>query len=146
MGKKKILIAVILIVIGLVGYFAFHKSPKPATSSSTQAVAVNNAVLITKSDSSFGQYLADPGSKTLYTYGPDTAGVSNCTGGCLTSWPAYQDTGPTTGLPANIGTIKRSDNGEIQYTYKGMPLYYFANDSVGQVSGNGVSGFTVAKP
>jgi predicted lipoprotein with Yx(FWY)xxD motif len=54
--------------------------------------------------------------------------------------------GSTTGLPANISTIKRSDNGQIQYTYKGMPLYYFASDTKGQVTGNAVSGFYVAKP
>ncbi|HTB48698.1 MAG TPA: hypothetical protein VK712_01300 [Verrucomicrobiae bacterium] len=82
----------------------------------------------------------------LYTYGADTSGTSNCTGSCLSSWPAYQDTGSTAGLPTGISTIKRTDNGEIQYTYNGMPLYTFVGDSSGQVTGNGVSNFSVAKP
>jgi predicted lipoprotein with Yx(FWY)xxD motif len=110
------------------------------------AQAVNNAVLTTKTASSIGNYLADPNGRALYTYNADTPGVSNCTGGCLAAWPAYQDKGSTTGLPTGVGTIKRSDNGEIQYTYQGLPLYYFINDSGGTVTGNGVENFRVAMP
>lgn len=151
------LIIVVIIVVG--AYAIFHKSSKststttsyssstqPATTPKTTTAAVNNAVVLTKSNGSVGQYLTDPSGDTLYTFGEDKSGVSNCTGSCLTNWPAYQDKGATTGLPANIGTIKRSDNGEVQYTYKGLPLYTFVNDSPGQVTGNGVAGFQVAKP
>jgi predicted lipoprotein with Yx(FWY)xxD motif len=132
-----------------------HKSPKttpPAsttTSSNTtsQSSSVNNSIVITKSSGSLGSYLADPSGNALYTDGSGTVGVSNCTGSCLSAWPIYQDkSAPTTALPANIGMITRSDNAEVQYTYKGMALYYFASDSNGQVTGNGVSGFSVAKP
>jgi len=148
--SKNIWIVIIVIVVIVVGGFAvFHKSPKPTTTgSSTKSTvtAVNNSVVITKTNASDGSYLADPSSNTLYTDGSGTTGVTNCTGSCLSAWPAYQDKGATTGLPAGISTIKRSDNGEIQYTYNGLPLYYFSSDTKGQVTGNGVSGFTVAKP
>jgi len=139
-------IVVIVLVVG--GYTIFHKSSKsPASNSSNSSVAaVNNAVLITKTSSSLGSYLAEPNGQALYTYGGDTTGVSKVTGSLLASWPAYQDSGATTGLPANVGTIKRTDNGEIQYTYKGLPLYTFVNDSPGQVTGNGVSNFNIATP
>jgi predicted lipoprotein with Yx(FWY)xxD motif len=144
-------IVVLVVIIGG-GYALFHKSSKtmPTTASSTSsqsnAPAVNNAVLITKTNSSVGQYLTDPSGNTLYTYASDSSGVSNCTGSCLTAWPAYQDKGSTSNLPTGVSTIKRTDNGQIQYTYNGMPLYYFANDSAGQVTGNGVQNFTAAKP
>jgi predicted lipoprotein with Yx(FWY)xxD motif len=148
-----ILVVIVVIVAAAIGYAAFHKSPKPKTTttttgstSQTQATAVNNAVVITKSSSSVGSYLADPNGNTLYTIGSGSTGVTGCTGSCLTAWPVYQDKGSTTGLPANVGTIKRSDNGEVQYTYKNMPLYYFSSDSQGEVTGNGISGFYVAKP
>lgn len=149
--NSKVLIAVIVLLVIIVGGYAiFHKSKKPArpatTTSSTQAPAVNDSVLVTKTSSSLGQYLTEPSGAALYTYSADTSGVSNCTGSCLASWPAYQDKGSTTGLPANVGTIKRADNGETQYTYKGLPLYAFVGDSNGQVTGNGVSNFSVAKP
>lgn len=151
---------VIVVAIALGGYALFRqpsKASSPTTKSapstsvsspSTQAksTSVNNALLMTKTNSSVGSYLADPSGNTLYTDGNGSAGVTSCAGSCLTAWPIYQDKGLTTGLPANISTIKRSDNSEIQYTYKDMPLYYFSSDSQGQVTGNGASGFYVAKP
>jgi predicted lipoprotein with Yx(FWY)xxD motif len=161
MKKKNMWIAIVVVVIVVVGGFAvFHKSKKPDTSSATKpsstssattggsyrdssSAAVNNAVIITKTDSTVGSYLADPSDNTLYTDGTAT---SDCTGSCLSAWPAYQDKGATTGLPTNVSTVTRSDNGQIQYTYNGLPLYYFGSDSPGQVTGNGVSGFSVAKP
>ncbi len=152
MGKNSKIVLIIVIVIVVAGgaYMLLHKSNKSTTASkaatSTNAPAVNNAVLITKTNSSLGQYLADPSNKALYTYNGDTSGVSNCTGSCITAWPAYVDKGATTGLPSGVSTIKRTDNGQTQYTYNGMPLYYFASDGSGQVTGNGVQNFTVAKP
>src|ERR1700722_16201546 len=146
--KKAYLAGLVVILIIGGGILLLHKSPKPktTTSSSTSSTVVNNAVIETKTSSSIGQYLADTSDKTLYTYSADSAGVSNCTGSCLATWPAYQDTGSTTNLPTGISTIKRTDNGQIQYTYMGLPLYYFINDQPGQVTGNGVSNFQVAKP
>lgn len=151
------IVGVIVVIAAIaIGYAAMHKSsktpaytaPAPTTNSSSQsqAAAVNNAVLTTKTGSSVGSYLTNPNGNALYTYGADSSGTSNCTGSCLSVWPAYQDTGSTTGLPTNVGTIKRSDNGETQYTYKGMPLYTFTSDSKGQVTGDGTNNFSVAKP
>jgi predicted lipoprotein with Yx(FWY)xxD motif len=149
MKKAAIGVVIAVVVIGG-GYLIFHKSPKPAStpasSSSASAPAVNNAIVLTKSNSSLGQYLTDPSGKALYTYGGDSSGVSNCTGSCLAAWPAYQDKGSTSGLPTGFSTITRTDNGQVQYTYMGLPLYYFASDSQGQVTGNGVDNFQVAKP
>lgn len=145
-------IAIVVIVAVGGGFALMHESKKnsPSTSSTTasssNAPAVNNAIVITKSSSSVGQYLAEPSGQALYTYGGDTAGVSNCTSSCLASWPAYQATGSTTGLPAGISTIKRTDNGQTQFTYNGMPLYTFVGDHGGAVTGNGVANFSVAKP
>ena len=149
-NSKIALIIVVVIVVAGGAYMLLHKSNKPATTSKTSTTtnvpAINNAVLITKTNSSLGQYLADPSGKALYTYNADTSGVSNCTGSCLASWPAYVDKGSTTGLPSGVSTIKRTDNGQIQYTYNGMPLYYFVSDGTGQVTGNGVQNFSAAKP
>jgi predicted lipoprotein with Yx(FWY)xxD motif len=165
MKKVLLYLGSIIIVLAVIlgGYKLLYKSNKaaPATanssyssttstssSSNTSATtpAVNNAVLVTKTNSTIGNYLADPNGNTLYTDGSGDAGVTNCSSSCLSAWPVYQDKGATTGLPANVSTIKRSDNGQIQYTYKGAPLYYFTSDTSGQVTGNGVSGFYVAKP
>src|ERR1700689_3991452 len=101
--NSTILIGIVIVLIVIVGGYAiFHKSPKAivSTSSSSQkstAPAVNNAVLVTKTNSSLGSYLAEPNGDPLYTYNADSSGVSNVTGSLLASWPAYQDTGSTSG-------------------------------------------------
>ena len=151
-GAKSIAAVIIVIIIAVGGYAIFHKSYSPPASSSTNSSSqsnvpsVNNAVVITKTDARLGKYLADPAGKPLYTYNADTSGVSNCTGSCLARWPAYQATGSTTNLPTDISTITRADNHQTQYTYKGMPLYYFVSDSNRQVTGDGVENFSIAKP
>ena len=153
--KKNLLVIPLVAIVLIAGaaFVIFHKSNKPAGTSTSASSkgratvpAVNNVVLITKTNASLGQYLAKPSGEALYTYSGDSSGVSNCTGSCISDWLPYKDTGSTADLPAGIGTIKRSDNGNIQYTYNGMPLYAFAGDADGQVSGNGQSGFTAARP
>jgi predicted lipoprotein with Yx(FWY)xxD motif len=151
--SSSIVVAIVVIAVLVVGGYAiFHKSSKTTSStasnssSKSKAPAVNNAVITTKTDSKLGQYLADPSGKALYTYSADNTDLSNCTGSCLTNWPPYVAKSSATKLPAGISTIKRSDNGKIQYTYNGMPLYYFASDSAGKVTGNGVDNFQIATP
>lgn len=152
MSKNSVITVVIIVLIVLAGgsYALFHKSyMKPAAAPSQTGSGTSTAtgaVLVTKTDANLGQYLADANGQALYTYGGDTSGVSNCTGSCLANWPAYIASSSTTSLPAGVSTIKRSDNGKMQYTYNGMPLYTFVGDSAGQVTGNGVSDFSIAKP
>ena len=156
--KKPNLLILIVATLAIIGagaaYVLLHKSPSHQvsgnsnTSQSTNntVAAVNNAVLHTATNTGLGQYLTDPSGNALYTYGGDTSGVSNCTGSCLAVWPAYQDKGSTSNLPTDVGTIVRSDNGQTQYTYKGMPLYYFASDTTGSATGDGINNFHVARP
>lgn len=150
MNKRSSILIAIIVVIVLAGggYLLFHKSKNNSTNSSTTSstTVVNNAVLVTKSATGQGEFLADPNNHPLYTYGGDTAGTSNCDGSCLASWPAYQDNGATTGLPSGVGTIKRKDTGQVQFTYHGMPLYTFVGDNNGQATGNGLSNFSLARP
>lgn len=153
-GAKWAVGTVIVIVAAAAVIFAvFNNSPTPSANNSTGSNGQNNqpagtksSIILTKTDPELGQYLTDANGQALYTYNADSTNTSNCTGSCLTTWPAYQATGSTANLPANIGTIKRTDNGQTQYTYNGMPLYYFVSDSNGQVTGDGVENFSVAKP
>jgi len=156
MRKNSVIgVGVIIVLVVIAGsYAAFHKSPQTPVSSaststtqkSTTSATSSGAVLQTKTSTTLGNYLANSSGMALYTYSKDTSGVSNCTGSCLSDWPAYQDMGATTGLPTGVSTIKRTDNGETQYTYNGLPLYTFVGDSSGQATGNGISGFSLAKP
>lgn len=151
MTKWIIIGVIVVVVLGGGSYLIFHKSstPKPSTTTNstttTSQTSTNNSIIQTKTNATVGQYLADTNGDALYTYGADTSGVSNCSGSCLYSWPAYVPTSSLASLPTNLTIIKRSD-GSSQYAYKGMPLYTFTGDSAGHVTGDNVSDFHVAKP
>ncbi len=91
-----------------------------------------------------GQFLVGPDGFTLYTFANDEDGVSNCTGGCLENWPALTVESEDAltvqpGLAGEFSTITREDDGSIQVTYNGMPLYYWVNDeAIGDATGEGV--------
>ncbi|RXZ36785.1 hypothetical protein D9O50_09965 [Oxalobacteraceae bacterium CAVE-383] len=74
-----------------------------------------------------GGKLVTTGGMTVYTFDKDTAdsGKSACAGACTGLWPAVVTT--DTSLKAPYGSIKRED-GTMQLTYKGKPLYTFASD------------------
>ncbi len=159
---ETVLLIVIVGLVAFVVWYAFHtknstdntlngaantqQSVPPKKSASSNSTSTTTQVVTTKTDSKGIQYLADSSGKTLYTYGADSANTSNCTGSCLSVWPAYKATASSASLPTNVGTITRSD-GSLQYTYKQMPLYYYSGDTAaGQINGNGVGNFSVAKP
>ena len=149
---------VVVIVAAVIIYAVVHKPAKTTnattTTTTTQQQKTTNStstsknpvsIIQTKTASSVGEYLADSNGMALYTYGADTQGKSNCEGSCLYNWPAYDASNAPATLPANVTVITRSD-GSKQYAYKGMPLYTFTSDSAGQVTGDGVENFHVAKP
>ena len=74
---------------------------------------------------------------TLYYFEMDVkdSGESVCLDGCLAAWPALlvpEGETPVAGDgvdASKLGTITREDSpGELQVTYDGLPLYFFAND------------------
>ena len=98
-----------------------------------------------------GKALVTSTGMALYTYGPDHgAAMSTCTGACIQAWPPLTVPAGTTphagaGVSGALGTSKQSD-GALQVTYNGNLLYTFLSDSSpGQVTGNGVAGFSAVK-
>jgi predicted lipoprotein with Yx(FWY)xxD motif len=79
----------------------------------------------------YGDILVDASGMTLYLFTNDERNKSNCSGGCATAWPPLLTAGDPTageGVTADrLGTITR-DDGSIQVTYNGWPLYYVARD------------------
>jgi predicted lipoprotein with Yx(FWY)xxD motif len=102
----------------------------PATQAATAATVNAEAV------GAAGTIIVDGATgMTLYVFAKDVkdSGKSNCTGGCLETWPALTvDAGATPtggdGVTGTLATITREDNGELQVTYNGLPLYFFKND------------------
>lgn len=99
---------------------------------------------------SFGSVLTDANGRSLYFFSLDSKENSNCNGGCLNVWPVFNQTDLTldSGLDIDdFDQITRED-GSMQTTYKGWPLYYYAGDGEqGEVNGDGIDNlWYVAKP
>ena len=71
--------------------------------------------------------LVSTSGMTVYTFDKDVAdnGKSACAGPCTGMWPAVVTT--DTSLKAPYSSIKR-DDGTMQLTYKGKPLYMYSGD------------------
>ena len=71
--------------------------------------------------------LVSSSGMTVYTFDKDTpdSGKSACTGPCTGMWPAVVAT--DTSAKAPYGAIKH-DDGSMQVTYKGKPLYMYSGD------------------
>jgi predicted lipoprotein with Yx(FWY)xxD motif len=98
-----------------------------------------------------GTVLVGTNGRSLYTRAGDSATLSTCTGSCATSWPPLtvppgQQAVGGPGVNGSFGAFARPD-GSIQATYDGRPLYYWQGDAkAGDVTGNGVDGFSAATP
>jgi predicted lipoprotein with Yx(FWY)xxD motif len=123
-----------------------------AGASPTEAAASGTSYTVNvTADATLGNYLTGEDGKTLYVKMGDSTSAPNCTGACLTNWPAFTlDTGETavagTGVTGTLATFTRPEG--TQVSYNGAPLYYFSGDTAaGQTNGQGVGGvWTVAAP
>lgn len=132
-----------LSVVALAGCSGYSPTPAaggPATSSAPAPASGND---LSTATSSLGKIVVDGHGMTVYYYLKDDkgSGTSNCSGGCLALWPAVKASSSTPkvdGVTGKVGTITR-DDGTLQVTVDGMPVYTYAQDSgAGDVTGEGV--------
>jgi predicted lipoprotein with Yx(FWY)xxD motif len=95
--------------------------------------------------SNLGRILVDSHGKTLYLWAHDKGRKSTCYGDCAAYWPPLLTRGKPLAQAgaraALLGTTRRQD-GRMQVTYAGHPLYYFVQDTkAGQTKGEGLTGF-----
>jgi len=107
--------------------------------------------IFVQTDATFGNILTDSADMVLYFFSLDADGSSACVGNCTSVWPAYYSSHAAASAGINgddVGIITLAD-GSLQSTYKGWPLYYYADDdgAPGEIGGDGVGGnWFVAKP
>ena len=101
-----------------------------------------------------GTYLVDADGFLLYTFDKDVAGsgTSACIDACAADRPPMTvATASATltagdGITGELGTITR-DDGTIQVTYEGKPLYRYVNDTApGDANGSTEPNWTIASP
>jgi predicted lipoprotein with Yx(FWY)xxD motif len=145
---RKTTIRTAAVALGLLALAGCGSSPNgsgsASGSSSSSGGGAAGAVLRT-SDSALGTIVVAGSGRTVYVFDKDTAagGTSSCSGACLQKWPAVAADAAdpaVDGVTGKVGTITR-DDGTMQVTLGGMPLYTYAGDSdPGDVTGQGVQG------
>jgi predicted lipoprotein with Yx(FWY)xxD motif len=92
--------------------------------------------------------LTNPAGMTLYEFDKDVAGSgkSACNGECAQNWPPFIASASDK-ASGGYAVITR-DDGSLQWTYKGKPLYLWIKDQKpGDMSGDGVKDvWHTAKP
>lgn len=140
-------IAALVVTASLVVAACTSSGTAPAQSVES-AGGAGGVVIGTASSANLGTFLTGPNGMTLYTHAGDGPTSSTCTGGCATAWPPLTTSGQPTagaGVTGPLGTLTRAD-GVTQVTYSGLPLYYWQGDAKpGDVTGDGVNSFSVAK-
>jgi predicted lipoprotein with Yx(FWY)xxD motif len=155
MSLRRILAALVLASTTVTACSAAGASPgavSPAGSvgQGSPFTAQGGATVVTATSPAFGPILTAANGLALYTYAGDLPGTSACTGDCATTWPpltvpAGQQPSAGPGVTGTLTTVTRAD-GTIQVAYDGMPLYAWRGDTApGDVTGDGVDGFSVAK-
>jgi predicted lipoprotein with Yx(FWY)xxD motif len=125
--------------------------PSEAAASEPASEAPSAAGVVLVADSALGPILTDAGGMTLYLFTNDSEGASACSGDCAVNWPpltveAEADAVAGDGVTGELGTITR-DDGTLQVTIGGVPLYLYAADAeAGDLSGHQAGGvwFAVA--
>lgn len=115
-------------------------SSKPSSTAGGQSGSSASAAVKTTSNATLGTILVNSQGMTLYRLSGERNGRFICTSSaCLGVW--HPLTVPSGSMPSgqvgSLSTVKRPD-GTTQVTYKGQPLYTFAQDQhSGEVNGQG---------
>jgi len=130
-----------LLAIGLVLAACGSSYGGGSSSSSTGSSAAKASAVVTSAQKAkVGRVIVDAQGRTLYRFTAEAQGRPVCMGACVTTWPPAV-VSAAGGLPAHVATVKRSDDGKLQLTYDGHPLYRYAGDSsAADANGEGVGG------
>lgn len=114
-------------------------SSDSSTTTTTAAPARSSTTVGVKSVDGIGTVLVDATGQALYAADQEAGGKIVCTGGCTSDWqPLAAPAGTPTAASAvgKLSVVERPD-GTRQVAVAGKPLYTFADDPPGQVTGNG---------
>jgi len=149
--KQFISIAAIVAVVAITGCGSSSSGSSSTAASaqmgggsggSTTAAASNSATTtVALGKTSLGKILVDSKGRTLYLFEADKPNMSNCSGACLSIWPAYMSkTKAMAGSGVDAAKIGTTADGQV--TYSGHPLYYYAGDQkAGDTTGQGLDQF-----
>lgn len=102
----------------------------------TDAAMKPDGTVVKVVSSRYGPVIADRKGEAFYLFDKEKGKKSACYGDCATAWPPLLTKGaPRAGKGAKqklLGTTRRR-GGRLQVTYAGHPLYYYKDDSPGNI-------------
>jgi predicted lipoprotein with Yx(FWY)xxD motif len=126
------------------GAAATQTSTRADTGTTADSAPAGAGITVKASDSQYGQILFDETDQAIYLFDKEKGEASECYDACAEAWPPVLTNGePKAGQgieQALLGTTQR-DDGNIQVTYNGHPLYYYAHEGTGEVKCHNVSEF-----
>lgn len=150
LSRRWMAVGVVVVVVAACGEDAGSDPPDAGDTSAGEVAAEadgdigeeRSGGVVAVATTELGDVLVDGAGMTLYLFDPDDAGASTCYDSCASAWPPVE--GPVEagdGLDASLlGTTER-DDGTVQATYAGWPLYLYAADAeAGDVNGQGAEG------
>lgn len=118
--KPKPLLTLVLLPALIIGLAACGSSSSDKMTSSSAATSTSaSQPFTTKTVPNVGDIVVDSSGQALYINNQDTTGDIKCTGECAAIWVPLMQNGKPVGL-------------------NGKPLYTFASDAPGKVTGDGV--------
>jgi predicted lipoprotein with Yx(FWY)xxD motif len=112
-------------------------STAPTTSpASPSALTAGKGAELVAGASDFGTVLFDDTGQAIYIFDVETTPRPRCYGACAEAWPPVVTEGaPQAGAKVRkslLGTTERR-NGDLQVTYGGHPLYFYAHEGKDEV-------------
>jgi predicted lipoprotein with Yx(FWY)xxD motif len=137
--------AIVLAACGGDDSSSSSKNTSASSASPTSAAATTGSFTVAVRKTNLGDdTLVNTDGRTLYAFKVDKGGKSSCNQGCDSTWPPLTVSSATAiklqkGLDEDdFKTIKR-DDGSIQVTDYGQPLYTYSGDTKpGDTNGNGI--------
>ena len=125
---------------------AVTETPVVAATSTAGVPVTGEATVAVSQHPTYGSILANGEGFSLYVFASDVqnSGASACTADCALAWPPLMSQGaPIAGAGVDgtlLSTLTR-DDGSMQMTYNGWPLYIFSGDiAPGDATGQGMDG------
>lgn len=124
---------------------AATEAPTTETTATVGVPVTGEATVNVAEVGTYGSALVSGDGMSLYAFSLDTGGTSACKDDCAAEWvPLASQGSPVAGDGVDatlLGTITR-DDGTMQVTYNGHPLYTFVDDKAsGDANGQGKEDF-----
>jgi len=145
--------ALLITACGSYGTSAYGSSTSPSSNGRNPGVASSppgtpapsSMTTVALRNSPLGQILVDGSGRTLYLFEADKGNMSTCNADCASVWPPLLAKGTVNGAAginqSLLSTTTRND-GSLEVTYNGHPLYYFVSDKqAGDTQGQAISSF-----